>query len=69
MTQLAVAYAKRHLSDYSAMLWINARDETSLKQSFTRVGKHIANGQLSAAYLSKAVENGDPDQVIQAVIQ
>ncbi|GJD03140.1 NB-arc and TPR domain protein [Colletotrichum higginsianum] len=30
-TQLSIEYMKRHCSDYSAMLWLNARDETSLK--------------------------------------
>jgi hypothetical protein len=34
-TQLTVAYAKRHKDNYSAIFWLNIKDEEdSLKQSF-----------------------------------
>ena len=32
-TQLTVAYAKRHKDSYSAVFWLNIKDEDSLKQS------------------------------------
>ncbi|KAJ6008736.1 hypothetical protein N7522_003752 [Penicillium canescens] len=38
-TQLAIAYIKRHSSDYSAAIWMNAKDETALKQSYARVAE------------------------------
>src|SRR5882762_7596440 len=34
-TQLAVAYAKRHKDNCSAIFWLNIKDEHFLKQSFT----------------------------------
>jgi len=32
-TQLSIAYAKRHKDSYSAIFWLNIKDENSLKQS------------------------------------
>ncbi len=40
-TQLAIAYAKRHKDNYSAIFWLNIKDEDSLKQSFARVARQI----------------------------
>jgi AAA+ ATPase superfamily predicted ATPase len=33
-TQLAIVYAKRHKDNYSAIFWLNIKDEDSLRQSF-----------------------------------
>ncbi|KAH6703052.1 kinesin light chain [Leptodontidium sp. MPI-SDFR-AT-0119] len=35
-TQLAAAYAKRHINNYSAIFWLNIKDEDTLKQSFVK---------------------------------
>ena len=35
-TQLAIAYAKRHKDNYSAVFWFNIKDEDSLRQSFAK---------------------------------
>jgi AAA+ ATPase superfamily predicted ATPase len=35
-TQLCVAYAKRHKDNYSAIFWLNTKDEDSLKQSLAK---------------------------------
>jgi ATP/maltotriose-dependent transcriptional regulator MalT len=40
-TQLTIAYAKRHKESYSAIFWLNIKDEDSLKQSFAKVAKQI----------------------------
>jgi ATP/maltotriose-dependent transcriptional regulator MalT len=40
-TQLAVAYAKRHKANYSAIFWLNSKDEDLLKQSFAIVARRI----------------------------
>jgi hypothetical protein len=40
-TQLAVEYAKRHRPEYSAIFWLEARDEASLKQGFAQVARRI----------------------------
>lgn len=47
-TQLAIAYAKRHKDNYSAMFWLNIKDEDTLKQSFAKVPKQISRQYPSA---------------------
>jgi hypothetical protein len=66
-TQLAAEYATRHRNDYSAVFWLNARDETSLKQSFARVAERILRNYPSVAYMKNAVESRDLDEAVQAV--
>lgn len=66
-TQLAAAYAKRHRNDYSAVFWLNARDETSLKQSFARVAERILREHPSVVYLKNTVESRDLDEAVGAV--
>lgn len=68
-TQLAVAYIKRHASQYSAVLWFNARDETALKQSFSCAAEWILRHHPSITYLRGALESRDLDQVVAAVKQ
>ena len=65
-TQLAVAYAKRHKNNYSAIFWLNIKDEDSLKQSFARVARQILREYPSARWLS-SVDLKNLDQVIDAV--
>ncbi len=50
-TQLAVAYAKRHKDSYSAIFWLNIKDEESLEQSFAKVAKQISREHLDYAYI------------------
>ena len=66
-TQLAAAYAKRHREDYSAVFWLNARDETSLSQGFTRVADRILREHPSVVYVRNAVESRDLSEAVQAV--
>ncbi|GKT49085.1 uncharacterized protein ColSpa_09266 [Colletotrichum spaethianum] len=40
-TQLAIAYTKRHRNDNSAVIWLNAKDETTLKQDFQQLAQRI----------------------------
>ena len=40
-TSLSCQYAKRHKDHYSAIFWLNIKDEDSLKQSFVKVAKQI----------------------------
>jgi AAA+ ATPase superfamily predicted ATPase len=65
-TQLAVAYAKRHKDNYSAIFWLNIKDEDSLKQSFARVARQILREYPSARWLSN-VDMENLDEVIDAV--
>ncbi|KAJ5519835.1 Disease resistance protein [Penicillium fimorum] len=66
-TQLAIAYMKQNRSRYSATIWLNARDETALKQSFARVAEWIVLHHPSAAYIAVASESRDLDEVVKAV--
>ena len=68
-TQLAVAYAARHRDQYSAVFWLNARDETSLKQGFVRVAERILREYPPLTYIKNAVESHDLDQTVRAVKQ
>ena len=65
-TQLAIAYAKRHKDNYSAIFWLNIKDEDSLKQSFARVVRQILREHPSARWLS-SVDIKNLDEVIDAL--
>jgi hypothetical protein len=66
-TQLTVTYAKRHKADYSAIFWLNIKDEDTLKQSFAKVAKRILREHPLASRLSGVDINGDLDEVVEAV--
>jgi hypothetical protein len=60
-TQLAIAYMKRHRDDYSATIWLNARDETSLNQSFRDAAVRILREHPHLTYMQMAVSDKDSD--------
>ena len=66
-TQLTVAYAKRHKDNYSAIFWLNIKDEDSLKQSFAKVARQILREHPSASRLSSVDMKENLDEVIDAV--
>lgn len=66
-TQLSMEYTKRHRSDYSATIWLNSRDETSLKQSFQQAARRVSREHPTVAYITHAMANGDPDETTEAV--
>ena len=66
-TQTAVAYSRRHRNAYSAVLWLNIQDETSLKQSFAKAARRIRQYHPSASWLSNVDLNGDLNEVVEAV--
>jgi hypothetical protein len=66
-TQLSVAYARRHKNSYSAIFWLNIKDENSLKQSFAKVARQISREHPSALRLSNMDTNESLDEVIDAV--
>ncbi len=68
-TQLAASYASQHRHEYSAMFWLNARDETSLKQGFARLAEQIFREHPSVISVKNAVESHDLDEAVQAVKQ
>jgi len=66
-TQLAIAYAKRYKSSYSAIFWLNIKDEDSLKRSFAKVARQIQREHPSASWLSSVDIKEHLDEVIDAV--
>ncbi|KAJ5491643.1 Disease resistance protein [Penicillium diatomitis] len=66
-TQLAIAYIKRNRSDHSAALWLNAKDESALKQSFARAAEWIQRHYPSLTYIKSALESRDLDMTVKAV--
>jgi hypothetical protein len=66
-TQLSIEYAKRHKDNYSAIFWLNIKDEDSLKQSFAKVAKQILREYPSASWLSSVDRKENLDEVADAV--
>jgi hypothetical protein len=66
-TQLSIAYAKRHKDNYSAIFWLNSKDEDSLKQSFVKVVKQILRQHPSASGLSNINLEENLGRVVDAV--
>jgi hypothetical protein len=62
-TQLTVAYAKRYKHSYSAIFWVNIKDDNSIKQSFVKIAKQILRDHPSLSQLSILDMNGNVDQV------
>lgn len=65
-TQLTITYAKRHKDNYSAIFWLNIKDEDCLKQSFVLIARQILREHPSASRLS-SVDMKNLDEVIDAV--
>ncbi|KAI1325812.1 hypothetical protein F5Y16DRAFT_422491 [Xylariaceae sp. FL0255] len=66
-TQLAIAYTKQHKDNYSAIFWLNIKDEDSLKQSFARMAHHIKRYHPSAGRIGSMDIQNDLDETIDAV--
>ena len=66
-TQLTVAYAKRQKDNYSAVFWLNIKDEDSLKQSFAKVAKQILREHPLVSWLSSVDVKENLDELIDAV--
>jgi hypothetical protein len=66
-TQLSIAYAKRHKDDYTAIFWLNIKDEDSLKQSFAKLAKQISRAYPSAIPVSNLETNQNLDEVVESV--
>ncbi|KAK4905117.1 hypothetical protein LTR49_025545 [Elasticomyces elasticus] len=67
-TQLAVAYAKRYKDKYSAIFWLNIRDEASVKQSFAVVARRILRYHPFASHVSNDDLSGNLDDIMNAVL-
>lgn len=59
-TQLMIEFAKRHRNDYSAIFWLNANDDGSLKASFANITQQILRDHPTAKGLVD-LEQEQPD--------
>ncbi|KAI1334196.1 P-loop containing nucleoside triphosphate hydrolase protein [Xylariaceae sp. FL0016] len=66
-TQIAVAYAKRYRNEYSAIFWLNIKDEASIQQSFTKVARQILQQHPNASRLSTLDLQQNHEEVVEAV--
>ena len=66
-TQLSIAYAKRHRHSYSAIFWLNIKDEDCLKQSFAKIARQILREHPSASQLSGIDLKDNFDEMVDAV--
>ncbi|KAH8794724.1 hypothetical protein BGZ57DRAFT_1012390 [Hyaloscypha finlandica] len=66
-TQLAITYARRHKEKYTAIFWLNANDDDSLKLSFQDVAQQVLRHHPSTSVLSSVDQEKDLDQVVSAV--
>jgi hypothetical protein len=66
-TQTSIKYAKRYKDIYSAIFWLNIKDEDSLKQSFVKIAKQILRDHPSAGPLKGLDMKEKLDEVVDAV--
>ncbi|KAJ4855360.1 tetratricopeptide repeat domain-containing protein [Trichoderma breve] len=65
-TQLALEYAQRHHEHYSTRIWLEARNETTINQSFTRLAERILEKE-QVTYIQTAVDSQDQSIILKAV--
>jgi hypothetical protein len=65
-TQLAIEYIRRYKEKYTAIFWLNANDQDSLKLSFRDVAQQVLKYHPSTSLLA-GVDLDDLDQVLYAV--
>jgi hypothetical protein len=65
-TQLALAYAIRHEEKHTAVFWLNANDEDSLRLSFRAIAQQVLNNHPSTR-LFVGINLDNLDQVVYAV--
>jgi ATP/maltotriose-dependent transcriptional regulator MalT len=68
-TQLAIAYAMLHQASYSAVFWMNIKDETSIKESFARAARRILSDNPTANQLAIVDEKKSLDEIVVGVKQ
>jgi hypothetical protein len=68
-TQLAVEFARRHHTRFSAVFWLDGRSEDLLKRSIAKCASRISPGQISEKSRTYTAEGGfDMDAVVREVM-
>ncbi|KAK4059589.1 hypothetical protein Trihar35433_10636 [Trichoderma harzianum] len=65
-TQLALEYAQRHNEHYSTRIWLEARNETTINQGFTRLAERILEKE-QVTYIRIALESQDQSSIVKTV--
>ena len=66
-TQLAITYARRHKEKHTAIFWLNANDEDSLKLGFRDIAQQVLRHHRSNSLLTSVNLDGDLDRVVNSV--
>jgi hypothetical protein len=66
-TQLAIEYAKVRRADYSAIFWLNIKNEDSVTQSYRWMAKRISDEYPFAPHVSALKDDSQPEEVVTAV--
>jgi hypothetical protein len=64
-TQLAISFAKQHWMEYSAVFWLNAKSENSLKQDFVAMMATVPGFELPRHRATTAAAYGKGETVEQ----
>jgi hypothetical protein len=68
-TQTAIHFAYQHRQDYTAVLWFNAKDEDTLRQSFVRNANRLPKGAIPRKLLDNSKDLSGLQNLVQAVKQ
>ncbi len=68
-TQLAVTFVKEHRDTYSAIFWLNGKNEDTLKQSFAGMAKRLHNEYPSSVLLRTTTKEKNLDRVVAVIKQ
>ncbi|KAJ4291761.1 hypothetical protein N0V90_009656 [Kalmusia sp. IMI 367209] len=66
-TQLAIEYIRKHKEKHTAIFWLNANDEDSLRLSFRDIAQQILMHYPSTGLLVNVDLEGNLDRVVSAV--
>jgi hypothetical protein len=66
-TQLAIEYIRKYQERHTAIFWLNANDEDSLRLSFRDIAQQILMRHPSTGVLGNVDLEGDVGEVVQAV--
>jgi hypothetical protein len=66
-TQTAIHFARKHQEDYTAVLWFNAKDEDTLRQSFVTNAYRLPEGAIPRYLLSSRQDADLLPNLVQAV--
>ncbi|KXJ85417.1 P-loop containing nucleoside triphosphate hydrolase protein, partial [Microdochium bolleyi] len=66
-TQLAATYISRYRDEYSAIFWLNVKDEASIQQSFARTASQILEQHAAVGSLKGLNLQQGHDKLVQAV--